>query len=161
MPRQPSAKRQNQHASVTGYLNADGWIAHNAPVLILPSAWISVGEEPSLSVTCSRITFGWLRFRFRIEWGSRRVYRTSGTVDWSGGEMEDFRRWINSRFASQWSRDDLNGFFNNHPRWRKLIGYSGTRAHYTRILLAREIHDYMSMRSASDTGEGALVGMDD
>lgn len=121
------------------FISAARWIEHDGPFLLWPAAWVEWGLEPVLSVRVHRWTLGVGRARVQLDWGVWNRRDPKALIDWRASGLDGFLAWARSAFSQSWGRGDLDRLFRERPEWRALVGLGDGRAHYIRLLLAREL----------------------
>lgn len=121
------------------FTNMARWIERDGPMLLWPSAWVEWNLEPVLGVFIHRWTFAVGRARLQIDWGRWERRDPRALIDWRASGLDGFLTWAKKTFGQTWGRTDIERLFKDRPEWRHLVGLGDARAHYVRLLLAREL----------------------
>lgn len=120
--------------------------------MVFPAIWVLWAQEVAMGIKINRWTFGWCRWRFQIDWGTWSRPDPKSPIDWNKSGLEGFIGWGKQVFDQKWSKADLEKLFRTRPEWRKLVALGGARAHYVRLLLARELFQEPEVGKNVDDG---------
>lgn len=147
----------NRFLTSRRFLATARWVDRRSPWMLWPSVWVLPDLEPTLGVRLTRWTLGWGQARFQLDWGVSDRRDPALGVDWSTSGLDGFLVWGRRVFGKQWGRADLERLFQAHPPWRTVVALGGGRAHYVRLLLARELMASPSAKARADgSGLSAL-----
>jgi hypothetical protein len=130
------------------------WVDQDGPFVLWPTIWVEWNIEPVLGVWVKRWTIGVGQARFQLDWGRWERPDPKAPLDWKLSGLDGFLGWSRKLFGRNWGRTDIERLFKDRPEWRHLVGMGGARAHYVRLLLARELFETPEQRLGPG-GKGA------
>ena len=124
--------------------------------MLFPAIWVLWNQDVAVGVRVHRWTFGWGRYRYQLDWGRWDRPDPKNPIDWAKAGLDGFLIWGKQMFDQRWGKTDLDRLFRNRPEWRRIVALGGARAHYVRLLLARELFHEPEASRAPEEGLSAL-----
>lgn len=121
------------------FLAASAWVDRPGPFIVWPSLWVDWSLDAGIEVKIHRCSMGWGRGRIQLDLGHHRPRSARRVLDWSADGLDGFLAWATEVFGGKWTRPLLEQFLQENPAWYRIIALGGPPAHYTRVLLAREL----------------------
>lgn len=126
--------------------------ASSVPAILWPAAWVEPWER-GFEAAGYRLTIGWLRLRFGVQWGRRHArLRESFNEERA---INAFVQWANSSLGKSWSVSRLSKWLPSQPHLRQILALTDGQPYYVKILLAREFDagetEVLSPRQSWDT----------
>lgn len=130
-------RTKNWFYTSSRFLSGAFWKDVNAGWLVWPAIWVEPHREPSLDVSLTRVSIGWLQWRAQCDLGCWRPLNPQGPLDWEALGVNDYLVWARRTFSKNWGRADVERLFRNEPAWRRLCMMGTFHNHYIRVAVAR------------------------
>ncbi len=130
-------RTKNWFYSSNRFLSGAFWSDMNAGWLLWPAVWVEPKREPSLDVTVTRLSVGWLRWRAQCDFGRWHPIDVFGALDWEHLGVDAYLQWTKRTFGRNWGRADVERLFRQEPAWRRLCMMGTLNNHYIRVAVAR------------------------
>lgn len=130
-------RTKNWYYTENRFLSGAFWKDVNAGWLLWPAVWVEPGREPSLDVSLTRVSIGWLQWRAQCDLGHWHPINTQGPLDWERMGVNDYLAWSRKTFGKNWGRADVERMFRADPSLRRLCMMGTLNNHYIRVTLAR------------------------